>query len=592
MMKYLISKIKIANFRSISNITIENNGGSPLVVCGPNNIGKTNFLRALDLFFSLNPEKFVYRLDVPYHIAEGSAGGSKVHISLDFLSESERYSISTKYFRRDQVNVLELTGTKNGESITETEIRKFLCNFKFIYVESNNIDLPKLISNYFNDEVLPSLDRLRRRQTEPLEHLNEFIKKSNEALVNIERGITQELHGFTSNIGGVNPHDWAVKVLFPEFDFLREAISNLVTYTLIDSNDRPLDTKGSGLQRLLLLAVIKYISQHSSEEVIWALDEPEVFLQPGLQKEVFGQLKEISKTLNVFITTHSSHFIDLNLLDNTYLLDAEHEVKAYTRKPGRNFIKVNTKVADYQEFEKVEKMKSHMGIGGNDGWHITPFNILVEGQQDKDYLLALSHWLDIESPNILVAGGADKLPGYLVFLKEFCNDLDFSPVVHCLLDHDEKGKDVFAKLSRQLGSLGNLDFSLQYVIRSDNFNNTRFSYEIEDLIPIEILTEAANKILRKKGYSILRAREISKRNDEAYKSMSVLSFLNTICLNSNSDKPQLKFESVSMKIFLCQIVCELLLTKYKGNPLTEQYDNVKRFLQDLYTKSGELQPNS
>jgi predicted ATP-dependent endonuclease of OLD family len=38
-----IKKVKITNFRSISNLTLESRSGEPLIVCGPNNIGKTNF---------------------------------------------------------------------------------------------------------------------------------------------------------------------------------------------------------------------------------------------------------------------------------------------------------------------------------------------------------------------------------------------------------------------------------------------------------------------------------------------------------------------------------------------------------------------
>ncbi|WP_390216798.1 ATP-dependent nuclease [Halobacillus campisalis] len=577
--------MKIANYRSISSMTVNYNSGTPLVICGPNNIGKTNFLRAIDLFFSLDKSKFNHNLDVPHHIAEGSAGGSKVHISLEFLSEEcSKYVISTKYFRRAQSNVLELSGTKDGSTMTEAQIKEFMKRFKFVYIESNNIDLPNLISNYFTDEVLPGLDRLRRKQTEPLEHLNEFIKKSNSAVANIERGITQELHEFTSEVGEVNPHDWNVKVIFPEFDFLREAISNLVSYTLIDSNDRPLDTKGSGIQRLLLLALIKYVSKNSSEEVIWALDEPEVFLQPGLQKEVFKQLQDISENLNVFITTHSSHFIDLNDLNNTYLLDADHEVKEYARKPEKQFIKVNTKVTGYSDYEKVEKIKTHMGIGGNDGWHVTPFNLLVEGQIDKDYIIALSQWFDIDPPNILVAGGADKLPGYVVFLKEFCNDLQFSPEVNCLLDYDEKGKEVLRKLDRQQkkGS-ESLNLNLFYVIRSDDNRTFNNNFEIEDLIPIEIISDAANKILKNKKYSTIKAKDLDKRNSVAYKDLNVLNFLSEINVINNFDKPRIDFESISMKIYLSKYVCKSLKESEKFNHLKSNYSNVREFLLRLYS---------
>jgi AAA15 family ATPase/GTPase len=582
---YKIKKIKITNFRSIANLTVECRNGEPLIICGPNNIGKTNFLRALDLFFSLDKDKFNHDIDIPYHIAEGSAGGgSKSKITVEFCDQNgDIYSVTTKYSRSNSMNFMELEGKKNGNEISNSEIIGFLSNFKFTYIQSNNIDLPSLIATYFTDEILPGLDRLRRRQTEPLSLLNEFIEKSKEAVVDIERGITNELHKFTHAVSDVNPSEWKVKVLFPEFDYLREAISSLVTYTLFDSNDRPLDTKGSGIQRLLLLALIKYVSQNSSINVIWALDEPEVFLQPGLQREVFYQLKDIAINQDVFVTTHSSHFIDLDNLENTFLFNADYEVKEYARKPGRQFIKVNTSILPVTGYKKIERIKSHMGILRNDGWHITPLNILVEGEIDKDYLEALSAWFGLETPNILVAGGADKLIGYLEFLKEFCSDLHFSPKVICLLDHDPKGREVFQKLNGR--TFENIDCSVQFVKRSDGISNPRMDYEFEDLIFPELIIEAANKILRKKRYKTIGKRDQERRSKPGYINMGILVFLSQMTLHNNPDKSPVNFESQAMKIYLSKEAYKLMQSKFSFEDLTSKYSIVSEFIATLFSET-------
>jgi predicted ATP-dependent endonuclease of OLD family len=585
-MEFNIKRVKITNFRSISNLILESRSGEPLIVCGPNNIGKTNFLRALDLFFSMDKAKFNHEVDIPYHIAEGSAGGgTKSRIAVEFSNGTDIYNIETKFSRVSNENILEVNGKKNGNPINSAEIKEFMSNIKFTYIQSNNIDLPSLIATYFTDEILPGLDRLRRRQTEPLNLLNEFIEKSKAAVVDIEKGITNELHKFTQAVNDVNPSDWRVKVLFPEFDYLREAISSLVSYTLFDSNDRPLDTKGSGIQRLLLLALIKYVSQNSSLNVIWALDEPEVFLQPGLQREVFARLKEISEEQNVFITTHSSHFIDIDNLDNTYLFDADYEVKDYARKPGRKFIKVNTKVLEVTGYEKIERIKSHMGILRNDGWHVTPLNILVEGDIDREYLEALSSWFDIQIPNILVAGGADKFLGYLEFLKEFCSDLQHSPKVVCLLDHDQKGKEVLQRLSGK--SFDNIDLYFEHVKRSDGIENSSFEFEFEDLIFPEIIFEAANKILRKKRYKIIGKRDQEKKGQQAYKNMGVLRFISQITLQNNPDKTPVNFESQGMKLFLSKEASKLLKNKYLHEELTNRYPVVSEFIATLFSEKEE-----
>jgi hypothetical protein len=531
----------------------------------------------------MDKDKFNHEIDIPYHIAEGSAGGgSKSKILVEFSNGTESYNIETKYSRVNNQNSLELNGKKNGNQMTQSEIKEFMSTIKFTYIQSNNIDLPSLIATYFTDEILPGLDRLRRRQTEPLNSLNEFIEKSKNAVVDIERGITNELHQFTHAVSDVNPSDWRVKVLFPEFDYLREAISSLVSYTLFDSNDRPLDTKGSGIQRLLLLALIKYVSQNSSLNVIWALDEPEVFLQPGLQREVFARLKEIGVDQTVFVTTHSSHFIDIDNLENTYLFDADYEVKDYARKPGRQFIKVNTKVLEVTGYEKIERIKNHMGILRNDGWHVTPLNILVEGDIDKEYLEALASWFDIQIPNVLVAGGADKFLGYLEFLKEFCSDLPYSPKVVCLLDHDQKGKEVFQRLNGK--TFENLDLYFEHVKRSDGIYNASYEFEFEDLIFPEIIFEAANKILRKKSYRTISKRDQDKRAQPAYQNIGILKFITQISSHNNSDKSQVNFESQGMKLFLSKEASKLLRNKYLYEELTNGYPVVSEFIATLFSE--------
>ncbi len=34
-------------------------------------------------------------------------------------------------------------------------------------------------------------------------------------------------------------------------------------------------------------------------------------------------------------------------------------------------------------FEQAQKIKENFGIGRNDSWEVMPYNLLVEGQEDK-----------------------------------------------------------------------------------------------------------------------------------------------------------------------------------------------------------------
>jgi predicted ATP-dependent endonuclease of OLD family len=59
-----ITKIQIKRFRSINDLTLEIDSLHNIItICGQNNVGKTNVLRALSLFF--NKVFFSFKDDVP-----------------------------------------------------------------------------------------------------------------------------------------------------------------------------------------------------------------------------------------------------------------------------------------------------------------------------------------------------------------------------------------------------------------------------------------------------------------------------------------------------------------------------------------------
>lgn len=88
--------------------------------------------------------------------------------------------------------------------------------------------------------------------------------------------------------------------------------------------------KGHGLQRAVLFALIRawakalskskagegkeLAPRKSSESVFFAIEEPELFLHPHAQRRLTKAIQDIAETPQhqVFICTHSTHFVDLN----------------------------------------------------------------------------------------------------------------------------------------------------------------------------------------------------------------------------------------------------------------------------------------
>lgn len=587
-MKYKLQEFRVKNYRSITDIKFTVGIDNLSVICGSNNVGKTNFLRALSLFFQPELENFDAERDIPYHIAEGSRGaGYKTSISAKFinLDTSEIYLIEQNFSERKGVKEIVLTGKRDQIDLNSNDVKNFIYeHFRFFFIEASNVDIPQLVSEIVNDEILPlGMDRRRgQTQKDSLAKLNQFIDLSKEAVSSIEKELTNIFQGLLNKVDSIDSKDWKLQINFPEYDFLREAISKIIDFTLFDTNERKLETKGSGIQRIILLSLIQYVNTKTKKDVIWAIDEPEIFLQAGLQKSLYSKIVEESKDRQIFITTHSHFFIDINHLDNTFLFEGTKELKNYARKPDTYFYKLNTLIFQGSAFEKAQKIKENFGIGRNDTWEVMPYNILVEGQEDKDILIALIKKFDLPTPNILVAGGVTKYPGYIRFLEDLCSDLEYKPIIVAIHDRDGEGRNIFNSIKDK--HYEGIKLTPKFITRYDGATNN--DIELEDYIYPDILFDAANKILRRKKYKIIKKSDRTNRHSKAYDKKPVLEFLTEVCRQNNPDKNSLDFNKQGMKLMLTKECCKLIDGMSDINELDMQYPNAKFYLEEILKIGG------
>lgn len=586
-----LTKVNIKRYRSINDLTVDFKEKMPLIICGSNNVGKTNFLRALDLFFSLDKERFNTKEDIPYDIEEGKRGGgynTRITGWFEDHKTKDKYQIATVYKRqKGKGNVLEIKATKNRKELSSSEANKIIKEFRFLFVESSNVNIPRIIAEIIDEEVLPlGLDTLRKKQTVPLRKLEAFIKSSKAALEQIEKGIDKYLNDFIISIPGIDNRDWEIKILFTEINKLREALSGLIDFTLYDKNNTRMESKGSGIQRIIFLSILKYIADKTKKRIIWGIDEPEAFLQPALQKRVFSILNDIAEKQSIIFTTHSQYFVDVSNLQNTYLFEAKYEKKEYVRKQGEEFYRVKTFTRDESvgEIEKIQDIKKHLGISRNDNWEIMKYNLLIEGDEDKKYLEAFIDKFGFDKPNILVSGGASKVKGYLQFLSEFCSENKFKPTVFCLLDYDREGKETYKKLEKAISDSKYkvFDLKISYIARHKKLDDQSCDYEIEDFIYPEIVRQAANNFLSKKGYNKIRKITFNQREAEAFKKNCILSFLSQITKTNNIDKKEINFEDTNggVKKIICEKACKLI-GRQDISIHDKEYPAVKEFIKSI-----------
>jgi len=98
-----------------------------ITICGANNSGKTNILRALEIFFK--PFKYNPEYDAPNHKFNGSRGQAVYpEITIHFKDNSKKYEIKRIF----DINGLKTTSAKlNNETFNTDKIDQFLNKFSF-----------------------------------------------------------------------------------------------------------------------------------------------------------------------------------------------------------------------------------------------------------------------------------------------------------------------------------------------------------------------------------------------------------------------------------------------------------------------------
>lgn len=514
-MNIKIKKIHIKNFRSILDLKIEVEQKNGLIVfCGANNVGKTNVLKALALFFG--KITFLSSTDSPSYKYWGSRGGGyRSRIEVFFDNGNDTYHIIKDWnlkqgdenradiFEDDGEQGYKIFGTKNKVKLNKKDIKSFLKNINFFFLESINISFPETIQILVDDVF--GLETAKKRIGSKKQELKNKV-------VNILEELKEILDDLASNISPIferYKEGWGLGFEVPQKveNFRDLLIARTDFYIQDKSNGKKLDSKGSGLQRLShILMHFRILEKliESNKSWIIAIDEPDVYLHTGLQKKLLSDMKRYKKYGQFFITTHSPIFIDCNTFENVFLLEQNIGEKIYSRTGNTKHNCISTDLVDINESLGIQKIREYLGIEQEDFLLFNGFNLVVEGECDKTYLNTLLDIYGIEKPTIFSCSGADNIVSFLSYCETFASDNTFFRII---LDNDEKGREQFEKIQKK-------DFKKikkeVLLIDGDTDRNSDKNIEIEDLIPTEIICENLNQILKRGNFATFTKQDIKK----------------------------------------------------------------------------------
>lgn len=136
-----------------------------------------------------------------------------------------------------------------------------------------------------------------------------------------------------------------------------------------NEKEQPIHFLGDGLQTLILL-ILPLLKNKSSEKLIF-IEEPELFLHPGMQRKLLQTLQAF-ENFQFFITTHSNHLLDIAL--------EKEDLSIFTFKKS---------LPEGDDIEKLPIVQVEKVYGSDD----SPLNLL-EVQKSSVFLSNCTIWVE------------------------------------------------------------------------------------------------------------------------------------------------------------------------------------------------------
>lgn len=544
-----IKSIYIKRFRSILNLKLDLDSLEHITtICGANNSGKTNVLRAINLFF--NSQDYIAEEDCPNHKFYGSRGGNVYpEITLEFQKDNDIYKITKKF---DLKGIREIQGEKiisgqKNEVLDESFINTLESKISFFYLPSINISFPDLINNLI--EEIYDLEYSKARFSGLKSELKKSFDNYTNGLVEVLNNLAEEINPIFQEFN----ENWEVGFEYvSDVKKFRDLISNDVDFFFNDKSNRNIEAKGSGLQRLgFILMHSRILTKVKNKQPILLIDEPDIYLHQGLQKKLKAHLEKLCPKSQIILTTHSPVFIDSYNLRNTFLLDLEIGQRTYYKRSKKEFYPLNSCLINLEQSSGSQKIREYLGIELDDYELLNNYNIIVEGEADKKYIEETSNFFGIRLPNIIATNGVTKYIKYLEFYDSFYKDKTVKPIVRLIFDNDDAGRGEYKKIFKNIekNKYPNLEVYCEFIpnylgevpVHKDVMSASIGSnYEVEDFIYPEILVELANNLLSKRNFNKVPWKDIQKRlRANSHKNNGILYNFDSVKNDKNPDNGHL-----------------------------------------------------
>ncbi|HYF85794.1 ATP-binding protein [Azospirillum sp.] len=318
----LVRRIQIKYFRSIFDVKMDPVGHFT-VITGGNDAGKSNILRALNLFFNGKTDwldHFIFEKDFSTRRREevrrdSIKGKQFIQIAVTFNRGGSfentlppMFTVTRTWFR-DQEDPKQTDDLKNQfarikdrdfkEGYAARSLSMFLNSIQYVYVPAvKDRDVFKVVLKYLQSSIFELGEK------DGGDFIGE-VGKFNEQLSKTARMLQEDFENST----GVS-----ARISLPEnFAELFQALRIRTAATAGGEPVIDIDARGDGIRLRLIPTILNYISERSTKRFMWGFEEPENSMEYKRAAELFERFASAySRKSQVIITTHSPAFISLS----------------------------------------------------------------------------------------------------------------------------------------------------------------------------------------------------------------------------------------------------------------------------------------
>jgi len=459
-----IRKLSLENYRTFEKLNLEF-PGFYTAICGQNDAGKSNVIKALQVLLGEEEPYFRRRSSREFSIANDypkwkSEPNKSICISVEILIYKEfdagLYNFISDYLaldsKEDSIQLVLKNFAIEGSSQTKVTVTVDGKEFTDLKAQEVNKKLRSTLLVHNSTEAgyrLSYIGELDEFSEEYSKELDEISRKASNSLKRVAKNHKDEI----ARLLGKLSQKHKVEITLPDISLKHFPYD----ITLGDSKiDVALSEWGSGTKNrtMIFLALLKarQISQSvttaSKITPILVIEEPESFLHPSAQAEFGRILQELADEFGVQVitSTHSPYMLSKDRPESNILLE-----RKVVRRQYRESKKVDTSGDNWMEpFSRI------LGLSSDEfrPWKELFFGhteavLLVEGDTDKKYFELLrsdmhgANKLKFDGEIITYDGfGSLKNPAMLKFIRNRSKsafvtyDLDVENEVRMVLERN------------------------------------------------------------------------------------------------------------------------------------------------------------